>query len=82
MNFFSLIDLKCGESAYIYSVNTNDEIKKRLEEFGFFPDSKISTAFKSPFKCLTAYRVIDSLIAIRDDIAKKIIVSKPTEVKK
>ena len=81
MEIFSLNNLKCGDSAYIYSINTTDEIKNRLEEFGFFPNNKISPAFKSPFRCLTAYRIIDSLIAIRDDIADNIIVTKLTEVK-
>ncbi len=81
MNFFSLNNLECGEFAYIYSINTTTEIKKRLEEFGFFPESLISPAFRSPFRCLTAYRIIDSLVAIRDDIAEKIIVIKSAEVK-
>lgn len=81
MNLFSLNNLKCGEWAYICSIDTTDEIKKRLEEFGFFPESRISPAFKSPFSSLTAYRIIDSLIAIRDDIAEKIIVTKSAEVK-
>ena len=71
----NLCDLKLNEKAKIKIINHNSVIKRRLYDLGFTNGAKIELTLISPSKCIKAYRIRDSLIALRNKDAKKIEIS-------
>lgn len=67
-----LCNLKIGDSAYVKQVNLNNESKVRLYELGMIEGTKIKLVLKN--NGINAYSFRNSLIAIRNCDAKKIIV--------
>ncbi len=65
----------------IKKLNVRNEIKKRLLELGFCENSKIKLLYKSPLGDPTAYLIKGSVIALRNDDAKNIIISFKKEDK-
>ena len=59
----------------VITISDNSTIKRRLLDIGIIPGIEIEKILISPFKGISAYLVMDSLIAIRDDDAKLIEVS-------
>ena len=75
MNFCSLDTLKLGKTAKILDINCNTHIKRRLLDLGIIENSIITPVFRSPFKDPTAYLIRGTILALRSDDTKKIIVS-------
>lgn len=71
----NLCDLKLNEKAKIKKINHDSSIKRRLYDLGLTKGAKIELMLISPSKCIKAYRIRDSLIAIRNKDAKKIEIS-------
>ena len=57
----------------IKEVNCNN-IKRRLFDLGFIPNTEITPIFKSVFSEPTAYLIRNIIIALRSEDAEKILV--------
>ena len=62
-----LNDLKFNEYGYIYDINCDDGVKKRLLDLGLVKDTCIIPILKSPSSGIKAFDIRGSLIAIRDE---------------
>ena len=69
---FSLDKVKVNEKVMVIDINDKSLLKRRLIDIGIIPGINIEKVLISPFKGISAYLVMDSLIAIRDDDAKYI----------
>lgn len=70
----TLSDLKLDEIGIINKINCSSEIKKRFLDLGFVKNTKISPVLTSPSGNIRAYLIKDTLIAIRNEDAKKILI--------
>ena len=64
--------LKVGESAKILNIFSDESMKRRLYDLGFFPGKTIQCVLKSPFLSPTLYSVNKAFIALRVSDAKEI----------
>ncbi len=71
---FPLNDLLLNEVGYIYDLNCSENVKKRLLDLGLVKDTCITPILKSPSNGIRAFDIRNSLIAIRDDDATKILI--------
>jgi len=73
---YPLVDLKPGDRAQVVGITPTIRglERRRLFDLGILPGTVILTEYISPLQDPTAYRVRDSLIALRDDQAQSIIV--------
>ncbi len=65
----SLIDLRCGQTAIIESLDVADDLGRRLMELGFFPGGDVVAAGCAPGGNPRVYRVDGSEIALRTETA-------------
>ena len=72
----TLYDLKIGESAEIKQINCNSNIKRRMMDLGIIDGTMITPILKSPAGNPRAYEVRGSIIAIRNEDAKNIFITK------
>lgn len=72
----TLNEINPGEKAIIYSINSNDYIKRRLQDIGLIENTVIECVGKSPAGDPKAYLIRGAVIAIRSDDSKKISVIK------
>lgn len=70
----TLEHLDIGKEAEIISLDTSENMKKRLLDLGLVPGTKIKPVLSSGKKEFVAYMVRRTLIAIRKEDAKKIMV--------
>lgn len=61
----TLDQLEIGKAAVITRLNAHGITRRRLMDLGFLPGTQLEAAFKSPLGDPTAYRVRDTLIALR-----------------
>ena len=71
---FPLNDLLLNEVGYIYDLYCSENVKKRLLDLGLVKDTCITPILKSPSNGIRAFDIRNSLIAIRDDDATKILI--------
>lgn len=71
----SLEKLNINQKAKVIDIKDDSKIKRRLYDLGVIPGIYIEKILKSPFKGISAYLVMDSIIAIRDNDADYIEVS-------
>ena len=64
------IDL--NKFAKVITISDKSLIKRRLLDIGIIPGIKLEKILVSPFKGMSAYLVMDSIIAIRDTDANYI----------
>ena len=76
MNNLSLKDILIDEDAYVWKIITDNDIKRRLLDIGLSKDTKVTPIFNSVSGGIRAYRIRNSLIAIRDVDATNILVRK------
>ena len=69
-----------GEKVIIKRIELSENSRKRLEEMGVCEDSEVEYMYTSPFNSPTVYRVNDTLLAIREIDAMKIIVMGGAEL--
>lgn len=72
----SLDKLPLGMTQYIESINCSGILKTRLLDLGLVDGTPITPLFKSPLGDPTAYEFRGSIIAIRDDEARQIMLKK------
>jgi len=70
----TLDKLPFKKNGIIKELNVKDDLKVRLLDLGFINNSKIKKLYKSPFNDPCAYLIMGSVIAIRNEDAKNIIV--------
>lgn len=75
MNFCSLDTLKISKNAKIIDINCNHTIKRRLLDLGIIENSIITPVFRSPFNDPTAFLIRGTIIALRNEDTKNILVS-------
>ncbi|MCI8290912.1 MAG: ferrous iron transport protein A [Clostridia bacterium] len=76
----TLSDLKLDEIGIINKISCSPEIKKRFLDLGFVKDTKISPVLTSPSGNIRAYLIKDTLIAIRNEDALKILIQMKTNL--
>ncbi len=70
----TLDSLKLNDKAYIRKLNVENKIKLRLLDLGFVENSTIKCIYTSPSKNPKAYLIMGSVIALRNEDAKNIII--------
>ena len=76
MNKIMLNDLELGKSCYIRKIFLEENIKRRLQELGFIDRSLVKCVLKSPLNEPVAYFVKGTMIALREDVTKNILVER------
>ncbi|SHJ29360.1 FeoA family protein [Parasporobacterium paucivorans] len=69
------------EAAIIQEITTDHVTKERLESLGLISGVDIVFVRKSPFGTTRIYKCLNTLVALRNDIAEKIRVEVPDESK-
>ena len=69
-----LSDLKLGEEGKVLYLNNDGMIRRRLLDMGFVKGEKVMKVLESPLKDPTAYKVLNAIVALRNEDGKKIIV--------
>lgn len=75
-NIMSLNELNLKEKGVIKEITCDDNIKRRLLDLGLIEGTNIELVLVSPFKDPKAYEVRGTTIALREEDAKKIYISK------
>ncbi|MBL8240905.1 MAG: ferrous iron transport protein A [Bryobacterales bacterium] len=68
----SLVDLRCGQTAVLESLDVADDLSRRLMELGFFPGGDVVAAGCAPGGDPRVYRVDGSEIALRTETARQL----------
>lgn len=68
--------LQIGEKATVKQCDLKEGIARRLLDLGCIENTSIEKVYKSPFNNPCAYSLRGALIAIRNDVAKQIIVER------
>ena len=71
----SLNNIEVDKEYKISSLKVDKTILKRFLDIGLIPGTKIKKVLISPFKGISAYLIMDSIIAIRDKDVTGVIVS-------
>lgn len=66
--------LKADETARVKSINCSLDLKRRLSELGLIKGTLIKALFKSPSGDPCAYLIRGTVIALRNDDTKHIII--------
>lgn len=75
-NNISLDKINLNEKYLIDEVLLDEHTKKRIYDLGLIENTIIEAVYKSPFGDPVAYSVRGTIIAIRNNDAKKIIVRR------
>lgn len=70
----SLNTIKLNKSVKVHCLNCVGSIKRRLLDLGFIEGATIIPVLQSPAGELTAYEIRGTIIAIREEDARNIIV--------
>ena len=76
MKTFSLCQAPVGSFYKIKKINLNKAEKERILDLGMIPGTKVKVLQKSPLGDPTAYLIRGSVIALRSEYTKKIIIEK------
>ena len=71
----SLADLVQGNTAIISELSSNGTIRRRLQDIGFIPGTKVVCIQSSPLGDPVAYLIRGAVIALRHEDASCILVS-------
>jgi len=66
-----------GKAAIIREITAGHVEKERLESLGLISGVEIAVVRKSPLGRTRIYRCLNTLVALRNDLADKIIVEAP-----
>lgn len=70
-----LSEIKPGEKARIFSLNTKGSMRRRFLDIGLVKDTCVECIGRSPFGDPSAFLIRGAVIAIRSDDSKNIVVS-------
>ena len=68
----TLAQLGVGQSSRVTAVSLNGVKRTRMQELGFIPGALVTALQESPFGDPVAYRVLDTVIALRRSDAQNI----------
>lgn len=72
----NLLDLKSGETGVVFNVLTDINLKQRLRDIGFIKGTEVQFLHSSPTGDPRAYKLKNTVIALRNGDAKNIIITK------
>lgn len=72
-----LSSLEPGTSGIVQSIDVSGNERRRLMDLGFVKDAAVEVGFNSPMGDPRAYRIKDTLIALRKETASQITVYIP-----
>lgn len=72
MNIITLDCLQINQKGKIVKVNSKDNIKRRLLDLGFIEGNIVTCLLYSPFNDPIAYKVLNTVIALRREDSKDI----------
>ena len=72
----SLAHMKQGEIAVVQKLISEGAIRRRLQDLGIIPGTKIECVQKSPLGDPVAYMVRGAVIALRQEDAKTVLISE------
>lgn len=73
----TLYDLPCGENAIIKTLCNPKDMRRRLFDLGFVPESRVFCAFASPLGDPKAFVIKGTVIALREEDSSLILVEEP-----
>ena len=73
MQYFSLSELKKGDSFVIKEIKTSGSFRQRLLDIGFVPGTKVKCVRISPFGDPKAFFIRGTVIALRNCDSKNIL---------
>ena len=76
MKICRLDELKEGEQAGVVRLDSAGNIRRRLQDIGLVPGSFVKCLQKSPLGDPVAYDICGAVIALREEEASKIYVTK------
>ena len=76
MNKLSLKDILIDEKAYVLKIDTNSDIKRRLLDIGLSRNTVVVPLFNSLSGGIRAYKIRNSIIALRDSDAANILMRR------
>lgn len=74
-NICNLTDLAVGSSGKVGKLNSEGNIRRRLQDIGLIEGTNVECVLKSPCGDPSAYLIRGAVIALRSDDAKNILVS-------
>ena len=69
---YTLAQLPSGESGRVAALDFPPRKARRMEDLGFLPGQRVTALYTPPFGGITAYQVLDTVIALRDTDASRI----------
>lgn len=69
---YTLAQLPPGESGRVAALDFPPRKARRMEDLGFLPGQQVTALNTPPFGGITAYQVLDTVIALRDTDASRI----------
>lgn len=75
----TLDKLPINNTGKIFSINTDDEFRKRLLDLGFVKGTNITSLYKSPFNDPKCYLIKGGFIALRNKDSKNIIIDMESD---
>ena len=75
----ALNQVPVGKAGIIQGITTDHVTKERLESLGLISGVEIAVICKGPLGGIRIYKCLNMLVALRNDIAVKILVEVPGE---
>ena len=72
----NLHSLELDDIGIVKKINVTGSIKRRLLDIGLIPGAEVKYLFSSPFKEPKAYLIRGTVIALREEESKNILVEK------
>ena len=66
----SLLDLALGSEGAVVAIDGDPELRVRLMELGFCPDTRVRVVRRAPFGCPLEVEVGGSRFSVRADVAR------------
>lgn len=74
-----LSDLRSGETGVVLRLEVDGDQRRRLMDLGLIPGTEVTAELVSPLGDPVAYRVRGSLIALRRDQARLIVIRREAD---
>ena len=77
--YYTMADMKPGQIGYVTMIKCKNDIKRRLMDMGLIEKTKIECIMESPQGDPVAYKIRNTLVAIRKIDAKEIYIDVESE---
>lgn len=75
MKYKTLAQLSEFSEGVISAINIGGDVRRRLLDLGFSNGNRVVPLFKSPLGDPTAYYIMGSIVALRNNEAEKILIT-------